>query len=347
MDRLPFRSRVLARFRLWFTSAAGISIIVAALAATLTAIDQGPYILVNTFVTGGMWGLMAMGLALLFGVMNISNFAHGEYFMLGTLVAYYLFESITKYLIRTPNSIVALLAPIFAICGAALAGLIAGVMTDKIVFLQLRKRSREEWIMNCFLITLGLSVILINTHQLVVGTSYKGIIQYWEVPPASIFGVYISVDRLFASILAGIIIVIFWLYMKFTRIGQAIRAVSQDESGALMAGISVNKIQTLAMAISCGMAALAGGSLLFMYPSYPTVGLEPLYNSWFVIIVVGFGNVMGAIAGGFFIALLQVITRTYVGEGWEYVIPVMLIALILILRPSGVFGSKVRGIWEQ
>ncbi|MEW5725058.1 MAG: branched-chain amino acid ABC transporter permease [Thermodesulfobacteriota bacterium] len=331
----------------WLKSPAGLTILLAGLAAVLTALDQGLYVIVNTFVTGGMWGLMAMGLALVFGVMNISNFAHGEYFMLGTLAAYYIFTPLSNHLARNPNPGLTLFAPALAVAGALVVGVASGIVSDKLVFHQLRKRSREEWLMNCFLLTLGLSVIMMNGHQLLFGTTYKGITRYWELPPVSFFDVYISVDRLFASLLAVIAFVAFWLFMKFTRLGQAMRAVSQDEAGALMVGISVERIQTLAMAVSCGLAALAGGSLLFMYPSYPTVGLEPLYNSWFVIIVVGFGNVMGAIAGGFIIALLQVITRTYAGEGWEYVIPVLIIALVLIFKPNGIFGSKVRGIWEQ
>lgn len=114
-----------------------------------------------------------------------------------------------------------------------------------------------------------------------------------------------------------------------------------------MVGISVNTIHALTLTVGCGLAALAGASLLFMFPSYPTVGLGPLYNSWFVILVVGFGNVAGAMAGGFIIALLQVLTRVYAGEGWEYVIPMALISAILVFKPTGIFGAKVRGIWEQ
>jgi branched-chain amino acid transport system permease protein len=84
-----------------------------------------------------------------------------------------------------------------------------------------------------------------------------------------------------------------------------------------------------------------------MFPSYPTVGVMPLYNSWFIIILVGFGNVAGSIPGGFMIALFQVITRSYLGEGWEAVIPVLLISLILIFRPSGIFATKVRTVWDE
>jgi len=338
---------MLSKFGLWLKSTAGITIIITVLFAIAAALHQGPYILINTFVTGGMWALMAVGLALVFGVMNISNFAHGEYFMVGTLSAYYIFTPLSNYLSKNPNPGLTMFAPVIAILVAAFAGIVSGIISEKLVFYQLRKRSKEQWLMNCFLLTLGISAILINGHQLIFGTSYKGIVRYWDGPPISIFNVYISIDRFFAAVLAITVILLFWMFMKFMRIGQAMRAVSQDEAGALMVGISVNRLQLIAMSISCGLAALAGGSLLFMYPSYPTVGLEPLYNSWFVIIVVGWGNVQGAIVGGFIIALLQVVTRTYVGEGWEYVIPVLLVAVLLLFKPSGLFGSKVRGIWDQ
>ena len=335
------------RFLRWLKSSAGITILVTLAIAVYAAVDQGAYVIINIFVTGGMWALMAMGLTLMFGVMNISNFAHGEYFMIGTLVAYYIFTPLHKYLERNPNHLLMLTAPVIAVFGAFLVGAVSGVLTDRMIFYPLRKKSKENWLMNCFLLTLGISVILINGHQLIFGTTHKGIVRYWPLPPISIFGVYISIDRLFASILALVTIAVFWIFMKFTRVGQALRAVSQDETGALMVGISVDRIQLLAMIMSCALAAMAGGSLLFMYPSYPTVGLEPLYNSWFVIIIVGFGNIAGAAAGGFMIALLQILTRVYVGEGWEYVIPVLFIALVLIVKPNGLFGSKVRGIWER
>jgi len=331
----------------WFKSVAGITICITIFLAIFGSIDQGPYILINTLVTGGMWALMAMGLALVFGVMNISNFAHGEFFMVGSLTAYYVFTPMQNYVRSNPGTLLSALAPIIAIIGATLAGAVAGVLADRLVFYPLRRRSKQEWLMNCFLLTLGISVILIYSHQLIFGTTFKGIPSYWNVKSISIFGVYLSFERLFVSILSIVVIFTFWLFMKVTRIGRAIRAVSQDESGALLMGISVDRIQTLAMALSSGMAALAGGSLLFMYPAYPMVGLEPLYNSWFVIVVVGFGNVGGAIAGGFIIALFQLLTRVYLGEGWEYVVPVLLIALILIIKPNGIFGSKVRGIWER
>lgn len=334
-------------FMTWLKSSAGITISATILVAILVSFHKGPYILVNTLVTGGMWALMAMGVALLFGVMNISNFAHGEYFMIGSLTAYYIMHPLKAYTMENPESFLAMATPVIGIAGATLAGVIAGVVTEKTIFATLRRRSREGWLLNCFLITIGLSIILINVHMLVFKNTYKGVVNFWDLPSLSFAGVYLSVDRVAVLFIAMAAIVFFWYLMMYTTLGKKIRAVSQDENGARMVGISVDNIYTITFALSCGFAALAGGSLLFMFPSYPSVGIAPLYNSWFIIILVGFGNVAGAVPGGFMIALFQVLTRTYVGEGWENVIPMALISLILIFKPYGIFETKVRTVWEQ
>jgi len=337
----------LERLFAWFKTAAGLTILSSIILAVAATLDAGPYILVNTIVTGGMLGLVAMGLALVFGVMNIPQFAHGEYFMIGTLVAYYVFKPIESLLTQNPNPMLAVVAPLIGIFSAMLIGALVGALTEKLVFYQLRQRNRENWVMNSFLLTVGLGVIMINGHQLIFGTEFKGIIRYWGGAPIMIMDVFISRDRVFALVLSIIIITLFWIFMRVTRTGRAIRAVSQDETGALMVGIDLNAVQILTMSLSCALTAVAGASLLFMYPSYPTVGLEPLYMAWFVVILVGLGNIPGALVGGFIVALLKVITVEYIGAGWDFVIPSALIILVLIFKPSGIFGSEVRGILEQ
>ena len=331
----------------WFRSSAGITMSVTVFIAILASFDKGPYLLVNTMVTGGMWALMAMGVALLFGVMNISNFAHGEYFMIGSLTAYYIMNPMKAYLMENPNSFLSFITPLVAIVCATLVGALAGVISEKTIFATLRKRNREGWLLNCFLITIGMSIILINIHMLVFGNTFKGVVNFWDVPSLSLGDVYISVDRVAVFFISMLAIVFFWYLMMYTTLGKKIRAVAQDENGARMVGITVDNVYTITFALSCGFAALAGGSLLFMFPAYPSVGIAPLYNSWFIIILVGFGNVAGAVPGGFMIALFQVLTRTYIGEGWENVIPMALISIILIFKPYGIFETKVRTVWEQ
>ena len=335
------------RAKRWVFSAAGITICLTILVAIVATIHKGPYILVNTVITGGMWALMAIGLALLFSVMNIAGFAHGEYFMAGSLTAYFVMQPIGNYNLDNPGTFMAYMGPLIAILAGTLMCAILGIITERAVFKQLRKRNREGWLLNCFLITLGLSVIMQNGHQLLFGADFKGILAYWDFPSVPIFGVYISMDRVCAFFIAILTMIGFYIFMMFSTTGKTIRAVSQDEDGARMVGISVDIVHIVTFALSCGLAGLAGASLLFMFPSYPTVGVMPLYNSWFIIILVGFGNVAGSIPGGFMIALFQVLTRSYLGEGWEAVIPVLLISLILIFRPSGIFATKVRTVWDE
>ena len=331
----------------WAKSASGMTIILAIVAAGMAAVDKGPYIIINIIVIGGMWALMAMGLSLMFSVMNIPNFSYGEYFMIGTLASYFIFTPLNNFLAEHANYLLALIAPVIAIFGAMCAGAITGAVLERLVFYQLRKRTREEWLLNCFTLTVGLSVIMINGHQLIFGTDFKGIVKYWDVSSLSIMGVYTSVDRIFAFVLALITMAAFWGFLKYSQIGMAIRAVSEDEAGALMVGIDYDNIQTLTMALSCALAALAGGALLFMFPATPTVGITALYNSWFVVIIVGMGNIAAAGVGGFVVALVQVLTRAYIGEGLEFVVPSALMIVILVFKPSGIFGSKVRGIWDK
>lgn len=315
--------------------------------AFVVAVEGSPSQLVNSFVTGGMWALMAVGLAIVFGVMNIPHFAHGESFMIGAYVAYFVFDPLNTYLQDNPNAFLEAIAPFAAILTAPIVGFVLGALIERLIFHPLRKRTREQWVMNTFLLTVGLGFVLINGTTLVLGSNFRGIPRYWDVPPAQFAGIRVSVDRLVALVIALITIAIFWFFLRQTRTGRAIRAVSQDETGALLVGIDLDRIHTLTFALATAMAALAGGSLLFLFQAYPTVGLVPLYFSWFVVILVGLGNVAGAIVGGFIVALIQTMTQQFVGIAWGDVVPVIILVLILLVAPSGIFGTEVKGVLEQ
>ncbi len=334
-------------FKRWILSAGGITIALAVVAAIMATIDSGPFIIINTVVTGGMWALLSLGLSLVFGVMNIPNFAHGEFFLIGSMTAYFVFNPMRLYLNDNPSAFLSAIAPLLGIFLAFLVGALMGIVMEKLIFSPLRKRSRDQWVMNSFLLTVGISVVIINNVQLIWGANFKGIPSYWNVDPLEFLGVRLSVDRLAALLLSVLTLVIFWYFMRRTQTGRAVRAVAQDETGALLVGINLNKILSLTMALSAGLAAMAGASLLFMFPAYPTAGLKPLYVAWYVVILVGLGNVSAAVIGGFIVALLQTLTSYYIGTGWEDVIPTAVIIIMLIFKPSGLFGSVVKGVHEQ
>lgn len=321
-----------------------------AVAIMIFEVFAQPKLVVNTLVTGGMWALMAAGLAMVFGVMNIPNFAHGELFLLGSFTAFTVYAPIQDALVNDPSlTWLQVIGPLPGMIAAMVVGAVAGVLLEVVLFRPLRRRSREQWVMNTFLLTAGVSVVAVNGYRLTIGNDFHGIPAYWDVPPINVFGVPISFDRLMVLVIAIVTLVLFAIFLQRTRLGRAIRAVSQDETGAQMAGIDLNRIFILTMGISCALAALAGASLLFLFPAHPDVGLQPLYLAWFVVILAGLGNIPGAVVGAFMVALLQNLTIFYVkgGVGWVDVLPTVFIMLVLLFKPSGLFGSAVKGVWEQ
>ena len=328
-------------------TAAWIVILLTLVCTVLIGVLAGLSQLANTFIAGGMWALMAVGLALVFGVMNISHFAHGESFMVGAYVAYFIFTPLQNHLADNPNSFLSTVAPFVGMFLAILVGFVVGALIEKLVFYPLRIRTRKGWVMNAFLLTVGISFVMTNGATLTLGPNFRGITRYWDVPPLEFLDVRLTLDRIAAFGVAMISIFVLWFFLQKTRTGRAIRAVAQDEAGAEMVGINVNNIQTLTFALATALATLAGASLLFMFPAYPTVGLKPLYVAWYVVMLVGLGNIAGAIAGGFIVAILQTLTQQFIGVAWEDVVPVAIMILVLLFVPSGIFGSEVKGVQEQ
>lgn len=315
--------------------------------AVLIGVIGGPAQLFTTLVTGGMWALMSVGLALIFGVMNIPHFAHGESFMVGAFTAWLVFTPLNRFVQQHPSAFLSAVAPFAGMIAAVVVGAVMGVVIERLIFATLRHRTKEGWVMNAFLLTVGLSYVLTNGTTLTLGPDYRGVSQYWDVPPLQLLGIRVTVDRLVAFTIALVVIGALWLFLQRTSTGRAIRAVSQDETGAQMVGINLDGIQTLTFAIATATAALAGACLLFMYPAYPMVGLNPLYYSWYVVMLVGLGNVPGAILGGFIVALIQTATQQFFGISWINVIPTAIMVVVLLVAPSGIFGSEVKGVQEQ
>jgi branched-chain amino acid transport system permease protein len=291
-------------------------------------------LLLTGILRGGLYALMAVGLALVFGVMNICHFAHGEYYVIGAYAAY--FAHVTYGL-----------NPIVAIMIAAMLSFIAGAVTEKLFFMPLRRLNKGEWIMNAFLLTAGLSVALQNTYKLVWGVRYRGVTQYWNASIEIFPGMAIAVDRLVALGIAIAAILALWFFLQKTSTGRAIRAVSQDERGAMLVGIKLDRIYTLTFALGSMFAGLGGASLLSLTPAYPYAGVKPLISSWFVVTIVGLGSVSGAIVGGFLVGVFESLSYYFLGQGWQDVASLGMLILLLLFKPSGLFGTKVKGVLER
>ncbi len=286
-------------------------------------------LLVTGILRGGLYSLMGAGLSLVMGVMNIPNFAHGEFYMLGAYSAYLIYA-------------VWGLNPFLAIVGGAVAGLLAGALVDKLIFYPLRRRHPEQWPINTFLVTAGLSVVMQNSAQALWGSKYRGITQYWKGKIHLGSRMDLSIDRLAGFVIAILTIGIFWLFLGHTRRGRAIRAVAQDETGAMLAGVDINRIHMLTFALSSMLAAVAGATLLSINPAHPTMGLTPLYKSWYVVVLAGLGNVPGSIVGGFLVGLLETFSYYVFGGGWQEVVSLSVLIVILLFKPAGIFTREIQ-----
>lgn len=291
-------------------------------------------LLLAGIMRGGIYALMAVGLSLVFGVMNVPQFAHGEFYMLGAYVAYFAFKGLGWN-------------PLVAITLAGLAGFAAGALIEKAVFGPLHRRAREHWVLNSFLVTVGLSFVMQNGAQAIWGGNYFGITSYWKTPVWFATTMGISLDRAMSLVIAVVVIFAFMIFIRWTRTGRAIRAVSQDETGAMLVGIDLDRIRNLTFGLSGMLAAIAGASLLSMAPAHPTMGLEPLYKSWYVVMLGGLGSVGAAIPAGLIVGTIETFSYYFLGAAWQNVISLSLIILILLLKPNGIFGSEVKGIWER
>lgn len=283
---------------------------------------------------GGIYALMALGLALVFGVMNIAQFAHGEFYMIGAYVAFF-------------GAAVLGVHPLLAWVMALVCSFAVGVLVERTVFLPLRLRSREGWVMNAFLLTVGVSYVIQNVALAWLGPSYRGITEYWKGGFSITAGLNVSADRMASFVAVIVTIGALWLFLQRTRIGRAIRAVAQDERGATLVGINLSRIHTLTFGVSTALAGLAGAVLLPMTQAYPNVGFKPMVLSWYVVMLVGMGSISGAVVGGFIIGILESFSYFYLGGGWQDVVVLGVLILILLFRPSGLFGAKVKGIWER
>lgn len=285
-------------------------------------------LIIGALLKGGMYILISMGLTLVYGVMRISNFAHGEFYMVGAYTAYFCVTAFG-------------LPPLLAILLSAVMGFIVGVLCEKICFAPLRKRSKKDWALNTFLVTAGLSFVFQYGAQLLFTANYRGVKQLFA-GSVRFGGIDVAMDRVVAFGIALVVMGIFWLFLKKSRTGNAILAVSEHETGAMLMGVNLNFIHTLTLGLSSMLSALAGAALLAVTPASPLMGQKPLYSAWFVVILVGMGNLEATIIGSFIVAFVESFANFYVGSTWQDAISLSIIVLILIFKPAGLFGKKAK-----
>ena len=270
--------------------------------------------------------LIAAGFSLIWGVVGVLNLSHGEFFMLGAYATYYVFKYIGGGFFP---AIILSMVFIFFI----------GVLFEKVTIEPLRKRAKLDYEMSTLMMTIGISIFLQNFVLIVFGPKYKGVPAFFD-GIIRMGPIIMSYDRLAIFIVALILIFLLLFLFKHTRIGLAMRAVSENPDGAALAGISINRVLYISFGFSTALAAAGGGLLIPIYNAYPTVGANIILLAFSIVIFGGLGSVKGAVYAGFLVGILESFAVLYISSSWKDVIVFLIVIVVLTFRPRGLKGLK-------
>jgi branched-chain amino acid transport system permease protein len=289
---------------------------------------------VNGLIFGLFYALMAVGLAMIFGVLKVVNFAHGEFYMVGA----YAYVLIAMKLGLSPW--VAL--PLAAVAGAAL-----GWLTERLLMRPLYAGYASWGIMKdeyAVVVTFGLSLLLINLVDKVVGPyPYRGP-PLIEMSRFALGPVMLNGQKLIAAGISIALLVGLALFIKRSLWGRQIQAVAQNRLGASLAGIDATRTTSLVFVISGLLAALSGALLAPLINPSPDVGAFPAIKSYVIVVLGGMGSVWGAMAAALLLGVLESFFAVYVSYDYRDAFGLLILMLVLIFRPQGLMGEKGREV---
>ena len=280
---------------------------------------------VNGVTIGVVYALIAVGLTLVFGILDVINFAHGEFYMLGAFLTYSLVVGLgLDYFV----------ALAIALAGAAVAGLLAERLTVRPL--------QGRHMFTVVLSTLGLSIFLQNGALLLWGPDPREIDLGWGGQPLVAGGLVIT--RLRLTVLAtgvALIAALTW-FIRRARWGMAMRAVARNRDAAALMGIPVQRVYAFTFAVGTGLAGVAGGLLGAMFTIEPSMGEWAVVKAFCVVIMGGMGNVPGAILGGVILGVAENVGAGFLPGGSSYKdgIGYAILILVLLCRPQGLFGRR-------
>jgi branched-chain amino acid transport system permease protein len=279
-------------------------------------------ILVNGVLLGGLYAVMALGLALVWGVLNIVNLAHGAFIMLGGYASWYLYTyaHIDPFL-GLPITAVVMFGLGYALQRGLLNLVIRGPM------------------FNTLLITFGLEVVLTYLAQLVFSADFRTINPAYAGSSLAWGLVVLPVARLAAFGVAIVLTVGMWLFLLHTRLGRAIRATAQNLVAARLYGVEPRHLYAVTFALGIALAGAAGGLYGTVSQINPYIGASLTAKSFAVSIIGGLDNPLGVIAGGLFLGIVESLATLYVGPTFADVASFGVLVLVLIVRPGGLLGK--------
>ena len=280
-------------------------------------------LLVNGLVFGGLLGVIALGLALIFGVMRVINFAHGEFITLG---AY------TTWLIAGTFGLSPLIGvPLSFLLGATLGWVVQAVLISRVA-------TRPS--LDMLMITYALSALGLGLFSIAFGGDFRS---YAAGPSGDLrlFGVSIGLRSLTVLCISGALAGMVVLLLRSARVGLALRALAQNRDAAASNGIDVRRTERIAFSLAVGLASAAGSLVSLIGTTTPFVGHDWVLDAFVVVVVGGLGSIPGALIAALFIGLVQSVCGFVLDDAWSKIIIFTLLYAMLLLRPQGLFGQPM------
>ena len=285
----------------------------------LTIIIQ---IIISGLLIGFVFSLIAVGLTLIWGVMDIINFAHGDFMMIAMFSSLLMFTNIG-------------IDPLFSLPISALLLFCIGLLTYRLVIRPLIGHSG----LAALLATFGLSIFIRNVMLLVLGPDFR-VVQNSILAGKrlEIMGIHLSLSQVVASIGCVIVTYLVYLFISKSKVGRAIRATALDRDTALLMGINTNRVFALTFAIGSACVGVAGALLVNFYYVFPDVGFSFVILAFVIVALGGFGNIGGAFLAGIIVGMVSNVGGFLVAPDFKYTLVFVLYLIVIFFRPKGLFG---------
>jgi branched-chain amino acid transport system permease protein len=279
----------------------------------------------NGLLIAGLYAAVTLGLTLVLGVMGIVNFAHGEMVMLGAYNTFWMFT----------------LLGIDPLLSIGLSGLLLFFIGLFIYRFTIRPILRDPPL-NQLLLTLGISIFLQNLAMILWKTDSRSVLTPYSGMSLSLGEVHVGLTRLLTFLIAVGLTLALLLFLYKARPGRAMRAVSENNTASWLIGINVQKTYLLAFGVACALAGAAGALVSTVMYTFPMVGFKLSLKAFCILVLGGLGNIPGALFGSLILGLTESFVGTYVpeGSGWAEGISFILIMVILIIKPTGLVGTR-------
>lgn len=277
----------------------------------------------NGVIIGATYALIAIGLTLIFGMMRVVNFAHGEFYMLGAYIAVSATGDLgLSYFLSVPLAVV-------------LIGVLGWAFERTLL-----RPLRGADILTTALVTIGLSIFFQNSALMIWGPKPGYIADPFGDRIIELASVAMTEIRLFTLLMAVGVMALLGLVIKYTKLGRTMRATFQDRDAAALQGIEVERVFSISFVLGVGLAAIAGALLAAVFVVSPDMGNMANLKSFAVVILGGLGNIPGAVLGGFVLGLAESLAAGYISTGYKDGVSFLILILVLLVRPYGLFGRE-------